>query len=624
MLIIRFDAPEVVTRSKDVVSIHAPGRENFLKEPGDLSHRSQDVVPNRSGLKRQIYGKFFEPGRMTTVFHRWPLAAALVASLTWLRAAEPPPGGADPESIRRGRGLYIAHCSMCHQVTGAGVPGTYPPLAKSDFLRAHPEDAIRAVVEGLDRPITVHGREYHGQMPPAVLTDEQVADVLTFVLNNWNNGGGSVSSSQVAPVRAKSRFPTFEKLSAANAYRPLPPAPEGFVLTEAARLTEFATRLASDGRSGAVYVLGQSGSIGRLDTTAHRVTPLISPQEYPAVAPGEFGTLGFTLGPDRRLWITMNQRVEGGPLISNLVSIYRTGPVPAGGKPSPPELWFRTAYPHGIGPYNHGISDIRFGPDGLLYVSSGSRTDGGESGSDPRLGSMGEVDLTAAIWRLDPQSSTPSVEVIARGIRNAYSLGWDASGTLFSVSNGPDSHAGEEMDVIVPPEPGKDPRHHGFPYQLGDVPAGKRWYPHTPDAPAGMDFVMPVANLGPDGWAETKPGTTFDPHSSPAGLAWLGDAFPERYRNAFVVGRFGNLIPTGTGQDSGFDLLLVRPRQRPDGRWEATVNTFLAPIARPLDVAVVAPGKLMVLEYTRTASFKEQIGWLPGRILELKVQPPPR
>ena len=91
-------------------------------------------------------------------------------------------------------------------------------------------------------------------------------------------------------------------------------------------------------------MLGQSGSIGHLDAAAHRVAPLISPQQYPAVAPGEFGTLGFTLGPDQRLWITMNQRVEGGPLVSNLVSIYRTGPVPPGGKPSPGTL-NRTAYP---------------------------------------------------------------------------------------------------------------------------------------------------------------------------------------------------------------------------------------------------------------------------------------
>lgn len=533
---------------------------------------------------------------------------------------------ADPDAaaLQRGRILYLANCSMCHQSTGTGVPGTYPPLAASDFLRDQRRESILALLEGLDRPLKVNGREYHGQMPPAVLADTQVADLMTFVLNSWNNPGGSVTPEEVAALRANCRFPTFEALTAANAYKPLPPAPEGFTLGEVARLPDFATRLTSNGRGGPVYVLGQSGSVWRVDPVAHKLIPLLQPADYPDVQPGGFGTLGFTLDAEQRLWITMNQRVEGGPLVSNVVSIYRTGRLPAEGKPDGPRLWFRTQYPYGIGPYNHGISDIRFGPDGLLYVSSGSRTDAGEPGSSPSLGTMGEVDLTATVWRLDPQATEPKIEVIARGIRNAYSLGWDATGNLFTVSNGPDAHAGEEMDIIVPPPPGKPPRHHGFPYQLGDTAAGKKWYPHTPEAPEGLNFVFPVANLGPDGWSGSKPGSTFDPHSSPAGLVWLDDSFPERVRHAFVVGRFGNLIRTDSERDSGFDLLLVRPGRRPDGTWTATVNTLLAPVARPIDVALVAPGKLYVLEYTRPLNFKDQVGWLPGRILELAAKPSSR
>ena len=80
--------------------------------------------------------------------------------------------------------------------------------------------------------------------------------------------------------------------------------------------------------------------------------------------------------------------VEGGRWSTNLVSIYRTGPLPPG-ETIPGTLVLEPPIPHGIGPYNHGISDIRFGPDGLLYVSSGSRTDGGRSSSDPRLGNDG-------------------------------------------------------------------------------------------------------------------------------------------------------------------------------------------------------------------------------------------
>jgi len=533
-----------------------------------------------------------------------------------LLAADPDP---DPTAIQRGRALYMAQCSMCHQVTGAGVPGTYPPLAASDFLKDQRRDSILALLEGLERPITVNGRAYHGRMPPVVLNDAQVADVMTFVMNSWKNPGGTVTADEVADLRAKCRFPTYEALAAANAYRPLPKAPEGFRLREVARLTDFATRLASDGRGGPVYVLGQEGAVWRVDTAAQKLTPVLSPSDYPDTAPGGFGTLGFTVDAQRRLWITMNQRLEGGPLISNVVSIYRTGPVSATAKSAKPQLWFRTAYPYGIGPYNHGISDIRFGPDGLLYVSSGSRTDGGEAGSDRSLGTMGETDLTAVLWRLDPKSEAPTIEVIARGIRNAYSIGWDGAGTLFTVSNGPDAHAGEEMDVILPPSPGQPARHHGFPHQLGLAPATTRWYPHTPPAPEGVAFALPVANLGPDGWHGTLPGSTFDPHSSPAGLVWLDESFPESVRNTFAVGRFGNLIRTGSGEDSGFDLLSVRPERRADGTWAARVNTLLSPLARPIDVARVAPGTLYVLEYTRPVSFKDQVGWLPGRILELSA-----
>ena len=95
-------------------------------------------------------------------------------------------------------------------------------------------------------------------------------------------------------------------------------------------------------------------------------------------------------------------------------------------------------------------------------------------------------------------------------------------------------------------------------------------------------------------------------------------------RDAFVMGRFGNLIKTGDAADVGFDLLVVRPKQRPDGTWEATVNTLLHPLARPIDVVRAGPGKLYVLEYTRPLNFKDQVGWLPGRILELSAKPKAR
>src|SRR5829696_5814001 len=90
--------------------------------------------------------------------------------------------GADGEKaalIAKGKLLYLQHCVLCHQGTGQGTPGTFPPLAKSDYLMANPENGIRAVVEGLSGRITVNGSNYNNTMPPILLTDEQVAAVLT-------------------------------------------------------------------------------------------------------------------------------------------------------------------------------------------------------------------------------------------------------------------------------------------------------------------------------------------------------------------------------------------------------------------------------------------------------------
>jgi glucose/arabinose dehydrogenase/mono/diheme cytochrome c family protein len=551
---------------------------------------------------------------MFHLFRRLPGMLLFAASLG---AAELNPVPAELQStVARGQILFAANCAMCHQLTGRGTPGTYPPLAASDWLQPNRKLAIRAVVAGLKDPITVNGVRYHGQMPPALLTDPQVADVLTFVLNSWGNPGGRVIAPEVAAVRAKSDFPTFEALKRASDFRPLPPAPAGFTVAETARLPDFATRLTSDRQGKNLFVLGLNGSVWRLNLTTRKFKQLLWPTNYSDLRPGDFSTLGIALDAQNQLWISFNQRVASRPLVTNEVGILRTSAKDSEGDPVAPKLWFRTRYPQGIGPYNHGVSDLRFGPDGRLYLTSGSRTDGGEPGTDPQLGQMGETDLTAAVWRFDPQAREPQLEVIARGLRNAYSLNWDGAGNLFTVANGPDAHAGEEMDHILPPKAGEAPRHHGFPYQLGRIAAGHAWYAHTPAAPAGLQFVLPVENLGPDALAEGQPTATFTPHSSPAGLEWLDATWPEAVRDGFLMGRFGNLIQTSDGTDCGFDVLSVKLERTANGGWQARTKTFLAPLGRPLDLHV-AGGKIYVLEYTRPTRFKDQPGWLPGRILEV-------
>lgn len=105
--------------------------------------------------------------------------------------------------MEKGKRVYTQVCFACHQAEGQGLPGVFPPLAKSDFLMADKSRAIMGLIKGLNGPITVNGQAYNGVMPPAMLTDEQVANVLTYVRNSWGNSGDVVTVDEVKKVHAE-------------------------------------------------------------------------------------------------------------------------------------------------------------------------------------------------------------------------------------------------------------------------------------------------------------------------------------------------------------------------------------------------------------------------------------
>lgn len=106
--------------------------------------------------------------------------------------------------VEKGKAVYLQTCFVCHQPDGKGVAGQIPPLAGADFLLKNKEDGIRAVIIGRSGEIIVNGKTYNGTMIPlAYLTDEQVANVLTYVRNSWGNSGDAVSPADVAKIRAE-------------------------------------------------------------------------------------------------------------------------------------------------------------------------------------------------------------------------------------------------------------------------------------------------------------------------------------------------------------------------------------------------------------------------------------
>ena len=103
-----------------------------------------------------------------------------------------------------GQRLYQTYCMGCHQAEGQGIPGMFPPLAKSDYLLAETSRSIETVVNGLHGPIEVNGQPYNGTMPPmGHLKDEEIADILSYVRSSWGNATNPVSAAEVSAVRAK-------------------------------------------------------------------------------------------------------------------------------------------------------------------------------------------------------------------------------------------------------------------------------------------------------------------------------------------------------------------------------------------------------------------------------------
>ncbi|MDP3773783.1 MAG: copper-containing nitrite reductase [Gemmatimonadales bacterium] len=129
-------------------------------------------------------------------------------------AVEEPRARTTAEQIAFGRRVFEQNCAPCHQPDGRGIPGAFPPLARSDYLNADFRRAIGIVLNGMTGPMTVNGATFNSVMPAQALTDDNVANALTYVFSQWGNSGAVVTPDQVRAVRAASPRPSAGAASA--------------------------------------------------------------------------------------------------------------------------------------------------------------------------------------------------------------------------------------------------------------------------------------------------------------------------------------------------------------------------------------------------------------------------
>ena len=135
--------------------------------------------------------------------------AALQQQVRLAISADPTISGLTKEiQVAKGKGVFMQTCFVCHQMNGEGIPGQIPPLAKSDYLMADKERAIRIVLQGQSGEVVVNGKNYNGTMAPLnYLSDDDIANVLTYVRNSFGNAGDAVSVAEVSRVRGEAPVP---------------------------------------------------------------------------------------------------------------------------------------------------------------------------------------------------------------------------------------------------------------------------------------------------------------------------------------------------------------------------------------------------------------------------------
>jgi mono/diheme cytochrome c family protein len=122
-------------------------------------------------------------------------------------AAGAPGGGEQAAELSprdRGKKIFAANCQTCHQANGLGVAGQYPPLAGSEFTTGGSRRPAMIVLKGLQGPVTVKGQKYGSAvMQPwdKTLTDQKIADVLTYERSEWGNNASPVTAEQIAALR---------------------------------------------------------------------------------------------------------------------------------------------------------------------------------------------------------------------------------------------------------------------------------------------------------------------------------------------------------------------------------------------------------------------------------------
>jgi len=146
-----------------------------------------------------LYLAYFSGGFRADVFNP--------SETAWAGGGVPQPvGPVDPKLA--GKRVFTRNCVVCHQTTGLGVVGQFPPLAGSEWVLGHDwhgdNHLVKILLKGLQGPVQIKGATFNNAMPTwAQLSDEQIASVLTYIRSQWGNAAPPISPDYVKKIRGR-------------------------------------------------------------------------------------------------------------------------------------------------------------------------------------------------------------------------------------------------------------------------------------------------------------------------------------------------------------------------------------------------------------------------------------
>jgi hypothetical protein len=381
-------------------------------------------------------------------------------------------------------------------------------------------------------------------------------------------------------------------------------------------------RIDHDPKTGAIEYMGRSGKFWKFDPTTGTSTPA------EASYTGTGDHRGMAFGPDGSLYTLA--------VPAPISVVIRKGSPAAAGTRTWTTVATSVAYKAGNTQFDHSFGGIIVSPDNqYLFFSSGSRTD-----HDELENGLRNVPLTRRIFRLKTTDVGITLQndetalapyLYADGLRNAFDMAFNANGDMFAGDNGPDIDFSDEINWI------QQGKHYGFPWRFGDQPnvaldpaynpsGDKRLHtgyyavdkglyvydPAFPPPPAGVTFVDPVPNHGPDQtkyhndrmsatileaalMGKTLAGVTA--HRSPLGLSFdtTGTLCGDYHNAGFLLsyGAFLNVMG-----EAGQDLALMQ-LYKVNGNYEMNLTQLVAGFAAPIDSTLVG-NKLYVVEDPNT------------------------